>query len=435
MRTRRHVAPWIAVALLGSVAIACTTDPKIQGPTRMVVGQRVTVELERGNRFVEGELGITDGTGFTYSATDPLLEYFFDTEQRIQFTVPYGIATGFASVSVGAQGRGPYVFDVEVVRLFGVLSVSGRLTFSDLDAPSRTYGTAQVGTGGGSITLSAEGDRIIGVTSGLGEVHFLELRADGLVPFAPSVSLGFPLAGGALVSTGALVAADRGVGYIERRFDGQLILNRWLDTGPTVAISAAGDQGRAVSVGTTDEGTPTDVLHRINVAVKPPILSPPRYLLGGSAGGVADVVITPLGESAVTVNTIDEQLTVANLLDPSQVLANSPVPAGCVKPTRLAMARRGNFLAVVCPGSKTVAVYAVESGGIGLIGTVDADPRTSDPALAQAPVDAGFAPPRLLLILLADGSVTRVDLQTDPITPVTLRGAEDTGASAILVQP
>jgi hypothetical protein len=99
------------------------------------------------------------------------------------------------------------------------------------------------------------------------------------------------------------------------------------------------------------------------------------------------------------------------------------------------MARRGNYLAVVCPGSKTVTVYAVDSGGVLALGTVAADPRTGDPGLASAPVDAGFAPPETLVVLLADGAVSQVDLGASPLGATLLGGAVEGGGSALVVQP
>lgn len=433
MRTRTLVS--IVSLLLLLAATGCTTDPKIQGTTRLVVGQQVTLELERGPAFLEGQFELKDSDGFTYGSADPLLGYWFESDQRLGFKIPYGIAAGPATLSLGAEGRDPYVFGVEIVRLFGALSASGRLAFHELSAPDRARGTAQVGTGPGSIGLSAAGDRLIAVAQGAGEVHFLEVRADELVPYAPSLNLGFPLERAALVSTGALVAADQGVAYIEQDFEGRLVLNKWLSTGPVTSIAAAADEGRAVAVGTTSDASPVDVLFRLNVAVRPPEITPPTVLLGGSAGGVADVALTPEGALAVTVNTLDEQITLVNLLDVSQALRNFPLPAECLAPTRVVMARRGNYLAVVCPGSKSVTVYAVESGGVLALGTVAADPRTGDPGLASIPVDAGFAPPRTLLVLLADGAVSQVDLAGSPLGATLLRGTTDGGGSALVVQP
>ncbi|MDY0002127.1 MAG: hypothetical protein RBU30_12590, partial [Polyangia bacterium] len=393
------------------------------------------LEVEQGPEFLEGQFELTDSEGYSYGSGDPILGYWFESGKRLGFVIPYGIAAGPASLSLGAEGRGPYEFGVEIVRLFGALSTSGRLTFHDISSPDRTRGTAQVGTGPGSIGLSASGDRLVAVAQGAGEVHFLEVRADELVPFAPSLNLGFPLKRAALVSTGALVAADQGVAYIERDFEGRLVLNKWLSTGPVTSIAAAADEGRAVAVGTTTDASPMDVLFRLNVAVRPPEITSPTIILGGSSGGVADVAISPAGGLAVSVNTLDEQVTLVNLLDVGQALRNFPLPAECLAPSRIIMARRGNYLAVLCPGSKVVAIYEVDGGGILSLGAVAADPRTGDPAQASAPVDAGFAPPRTLMVLLADGAVSQMDLGQGTLAAALVRGAQDGGGSALVVQP
>lgn len=394
----------------------------------------MTLELEQGEIFVQDEFSLTDSSGFVYAASDGVLDYVHVGDKEFRFVVPYGIASGLATLSVGAKGRDPYVFDVEIVRLFGTLSASGVLSFRDLDAPDREYGSYQAGSGAGSMSLSAAGDQLIAVSQASGEVHFLEVRADELVPFAPSLNLTFALRRGVLVDGGALVAADHGVAFIARRGN-DLVLEEWLDTGPAVSVAAAADLGRAITVGTTNDASPVDFMQRLNLASLPPEVTPPTILIGGSAGGVADVAIDPDGEIGVAVNTLDDTLVKVSLTATPVVPEIRPLPDGNTGPTRVVMSRRGNYLAVICSTSKTVSVYAVADGGIAPVTWLPADPRVTDPALAKDPVDVGFAPPDRMLILLADGAVTHVDLSADPPAISLLRDAQSNAAAALVVQP
>jgi hypothetical protein len=413
----------------------CTTDPKVEGPTRLVVGQHVTLQLEQGEAFLDGEFSLTDSEGFEYPAADPLLEYAYLGGKELRFTVPYGIASGVASVSVGAEGRDPYVFDVEIVRLFGTLTTGGALAFADLDAPGREYSDVQVGAGPGFIGLSAAGDQLIAVSRESGVVHFLEVRADELVPFAPSIDLQLPLGRGALMEGGALVAAERGVAFISEQSNGSLVLEQWLDTGPMTSLAAAADTGRAVAVGSTEDASPIDVLRRLNLGTFPPEITPPLIPLGGTPGGVADVAIDPAGELALAVNTPDSKLISVSLTANPVSAQQRDLPEGSEGPTRVVIARRGNYAGVICPGSKTVAIYTVSGGGVAPLGTVAADPRVEQPEQAAEPVDLGFAPAKRMLVLLSDGAVAHVDLEASPPAVTLLRDAQGSAGAALVVQP
>ncbi|MDY0001974.1 MAG: hypothetical protein RBU30_11810, partial [Polyangia bacterium] len=116
MKTRNTLLS-LCIASLAALTFACTTDPKIQGPTRLVVGQQITLEVEQGPEFLEGQFELTDSEGYSYGSGDPLLGYWFESGKRLGFVIPYGIAAGPASLSLGAAGRGPYEFGVEIVRL------------------------------------------------------------------------------------------------------------------------------------------------------------------------------------------------------------------------------------------------------------------------------------------------------------------------------
>lgn len=423
-------------ALLATTWVgACTSDPDVRGPTRFVVGQQVTLQLERGPDFVEDDLVLTDSEGHDYSPADPLLDYSFGDGKSVQITIPYGIASGAATLSVGADGRDPYVFDVQIVRLLLVLGPGGDLTMRNLDRPSEEHANAQVGTGAGTLSLSAAGDRLLAVSQDSGQIYFLELHADNLTPFAPSVDLGFPVRRGVLIDSGALVAAEHGLASIARLPDGSLLFDTWLDTGPAVSVASAADTGRAVVAGTTSDASPYDYLLRLNLSTRPPEITQPEVRLGGAAGGVVDVVIDPAGELGVTANGVDNTLTTIQLTASPPAVSSRPLPEGNTGPTRLVMARRGNYVAVLCADSRTASVYSVAEGGVTNLATVDADPRTTDPAQAQPPVDAGFAPAKRMILLLADGTLVEADLSSDPPTVVLLYEGASQGGAALALQP
>jgi hypothetical protein len=421
---------------LGLLA-ACETTPDIKGPTRFVVGQRVTLELEVGDAFVDGELTLVDAAGREYTASDPDLEYDFDSESLIRFTVPHGIASGTALVTVGTTGAEPYEFEVEIVRLYGVLNVSGTLAFYGLEGGDQQYSSYTVGTGPGFLSLSAAGDRLLAVAASEGELHFLELTTNSLEPYAPSVSLGIPLGRGALLDRGAVVASEQGVGYIGQLPDGSLVLDTWLETGAVTAVAAAPKSNRAVAVGTSGDATgQVNVMYRINANLQPPALvDNDGVVIGGTLDGVFDVAMTPDGVVGIAVNGLDGNLIGVVFENDPPVPTTTPLPAEDLGCTRLVAEADSQWLAVLCEESRTVSIFSVLNGGFTHSVSAPVDPRAVETHLQQVPVDAGFAPGGVLYVLLTDGAVSRVDPSTDPPTVTMLRQAQSNPGTALLVQP
>lgn len=416
---------------------ACDTSAKIEGSKRWVVGQRVTLERTYGSAFVQNDFTLTDSGGRVYASGDPKLDYEFVDDTKVRFTVPQGIPAGTATVSIGADSGGPYVFSVEVVRLFGVLDVSGGLSFFGLDDPERQINSYQVGVGQGYVSLSWEGDRLIAVAAATGEIHFLEITNDALVPYAPSVELGIPLGRGALLDQGALVASSVGVGVIVQLPNGVLELAAWLPTGAVSAVAAAPRYNRAVAAGVTGDSTgPVNAMYRIDASLSPPdLVEPGGVIIGGTVNGVTDVIMTPDGVIGVAVNNLDDSLTKVIFESASPSPDQLNLPAEDVGAWRLAVDAESRFLAVLCEVSKSVAVYALNQGGMAHSASMLADPRATTAELAQAPVDAGFAPGGLLYVLLADGAVAEFNLNLAPPAATTIRDAQPNPGIALLMQP
>lgn len=428
---------WMGCVLLVTGMGACDTSVKIEGSQRWVVGQRITLERQHGGAFVRDDFTLTDSAGRAYPHSDPKLDYLWVDETEVRFTVPQGIPAGTTTISVGADSGGPYVFEVEVVRLFGVLDVSGGLAFYGLDDPDRQYASYQVGVGQGYVALSWEGDRLIAVAAATGEIHFLEVTADSLQPFAPSVELGIPLGRGALLDRGAVVASNEGVGYIVQLPNGVLKLDVWLQTGAVSAVAAAPRYNRAVAAGVAGDATePVNVMYRIDASMSPPdLVEPEGVLIGGTVHGVTDVIMTPDGVLGVAVNTLDDSLTDVIFEAASPTPTQRNLPDGDVGAWRLVVNADSQWLAVLCEISKTVAVYALNQGGMAHSASLLADPRVVEADLAQAPVDAGFAPGALLYVLLADGAVSEIDLSVAPPAAGLLREAQPNAGTALLIQP
>lgn len=412
---------------------ACDASVKIEGPKHWVVGQRVTLVRTHGGAFVKDDFTLTDSAGRDYPPSDPKLEYVWVDETEVRFTVPQGIPAGATTVSVGAD----YVFEVEVVRLFGVLDVSGGLTFFGLDNPDRQYGSYQVGVGQGYVALSWEGDRLIAVAAATGEIHFLGLTTDALEPYAPSVELGIPLGRGALLDRGALVSSAEGVGVIVQLPNGVLELDAWLPTGAVSAVAAAPRYNRAVAVGVSGDATAlVNAMYRIDASLSPPdLVEPDGVIIGGTVNGVTDAIMTPDGVLGVAVNTLDDSLTDVIFEAASPTPNQRDLPAGDAGAWRLVVDADSQWLAVLCEISKTVAIYALNQGGIAYSNSLLADPRGVAVELAQAPVDAGFAPGGLLYVLLADGAVAEINLNVDPPAASLLRDTQPNPGTALLIQP
>lgn len=415
---------------------ACDSSVKIKGSTHWVVGQRVTLVRQHGGAFLPNDFSLTDSAGHTYAQSDPKLDYDWIDGSEIRFTVPQGIPAGATTVTVGAEGGDPYVFAVEVVRLFGVLDVSGALAFYGLADPEQQYASYQVGVGQGYVTLSWEGDRLIAVAAATGEIHFLEVTTDSLQPFAPSVNLGTSLGRGVLLDHGAVVASNQGVGYIVQRPNGVLELSAWLDTGAVSAVAAAPRYNRVVAAGVVGDATGNvNVMFRIDASMSPPdLVEEEGVIIGGSVNGVTDVAMTPDGIIGIAVNTDDNSLTDVAFETPTPTPNQRTLPAGDEGAWRLIVGADSDWLAVLCEVSKTVAIYAVNQGGLAHSASLLADPRVSQPELAQAPVDAGFAPGGKLYVLLADGAVSEIIVGASPVATL-LRDAQPSAGTALLIQP
>jgi hypothetical protein len=266
-------------------------------------------------------------------------------------------------------------------------------------------------------------------------VHFLELSASSLDPFAPSLNLGFPLERGALIDHGALVAADQGVAYIEKLPNDTVVFDRWLETDAVVSVSAASEPGLAVAVGTTTDASPDDVIYRIDTSVSPPEVTPPALSLAGTPGGVRDVALTSDGSLAVAINGIDDTLVEIPMSNPPAILTPIPLPPADEGARRVVISRVRNFLAILCETSKTVSVYTVDGVSTAHFTSLPVDPRAMGPADAQVPVDVGFAPPDHLVVLLADGAMSSFDLNNTGDTGTMLRGSQAQAGTALIIQP
>ncbi len=424
---------WVLVVGLG----ACDPSVKIEGSQRWVVGQRVTLQRQHGGLFVQNDFTLTDSAGKVYPHSDPKLDYQWVDAAEVRFTVPQGIPAGTTTVNVGADGGDPYLFEVEVVRLFGVLDVSGSIAFGGLDDPDRQYASYQVGVGQGYVSLSREGDRLIAVAAATGEIHFLELTTDSLTPFAPSVELGISLGRGILLDHGAVVASSEGVGYIAQLPNGVLELDVWLQTGAVSSIAAAPRYNRVVAAGLAGDATgPVNVMYRIDASMSPPdLVEPDGVIIGGTVNGVTDVVMTPDGVLGIAVNNLDDTLTDVIFEAGSPSPTQRSLPAEDVGGWRLVVDADSQWLAVLCEVSKSVVVYTLNQGGMAHSTSFLADPRVMQADLALAPVDAGFAPGGMLYVLLADGAVTEGNLNVTPHSADLLREAQPNPGTALLIQP
>jgi hypothetical protein len=429
--------PWMGFLFWVAILGACDPSVKIVGPQRWVVGQRVTLHRQHGDLFVSNDLTLTDSAGKTYPHSDPKLDYQWVDDAEVRFTVPQGIPAGVTTVSVGTDSGEPYVFEVEVVRLFGVLDVSGGIVFNGLDDPDRQYASYQVGVGQGYVSLSGEGDRLIAVAAATGEIHFLELTTDSLTPFAPSVELGIALGRGVLLDHGAVVASSEGVGYIAQLPNGVLELDVWLETGAVSAIAAAPRFNRVVAAGVAGDATaPVNVMYRIDASMSPPdLVEPDGVVIGGTVNGVTDVVMTPDGVLGIAVNNVDDSLTDVIFEAGSPAPTQRSLPPEDVGAWRLVVDAESQWLAVLCEVSKSVSVYSLNQGGIAYTVSVLADPRVEQIDLAQSPVDAGFAPGGLLYVLLADGAVSEFNLNETIPGASLLREAQPNPGTALLIQP
>ncbi len=414
---------------------ACDPSVKIEGSKRWVVGQRVTLQRQYGEPFAQNDFTLTDSTGQEYVHSDPKVDYEWVDETKIRFTVPQGIPAGTTTVTVGAATGDPYVFNVSVVRLFGVLDVSGALDFYGLDDAERHYAGYQVGAGLGYVSLSWQGDRAIAVAAATGEIHFLEVTTSSLEPYAPSVELGIPLGRGVLLERGALVASGQGVGYIVALPNGVLELDAWLPTGPVSAVAAAPRYNRAVAAGVSGDATaPVNAMYRIDGSLSPPdLVEDEGVVIPGTVNGLTDAVMTPDGVLGITVNNLDDTLTSVIFETVSPTTTPTDLPAEDVGAWRLAVDADSKWLAVLCEISKTVVIYDIRAGMTHKASLL-ADYRAPSVELAKTPMDAAFAPGDKLYVLLADGAVVEVDLTSDPPATDLLRDTQPNAGTALLIQ-
>ncbi|MEK6607423.1 MAG: hypothetical protein AABZ30_07165 [Myxococcota bacterium] len=267
-------------------------EPEFHGETEVVVGERVTLEVLRGDGFGETpEFGLEDGAGATFSGADVDLA---SDGNVLSFRVPAGIASG--SVSVRA---GPYAFDLDVRRLAVGVAKGGAVALRD--AAGEIYFDAEAKLQSSRVRVGADGATVALVSREPGAVQVFDLTRDPPAASIGRIDFAEEVRDAVVVGDRLCVALPRGL-CIVRLGDAPAL--EGCTGGDMRGVAAGPDDDSAYAAGAIDCDVGVracDGLIRVNLGVVP-VVPAATWILDEAPGGVVALAV---GDEAALIVDVD----------------------------------------------------------------------------------------------------------------------------------
>ena len=417
---------------------ACEPNPVINGSRNVTVGQEILVSVEQGPVFRRDDLELKDALGNVYRHSSPELNYRFESEKEIVFTVPFGVATGPASLYLGAEGRSKgYTIDLQVVRLAALLNEHGDIHVIDMST-GQSISVTKIGDGAVTARLAADGNRIIATSQQDGAVHFLSFDGDGLRPYAPAIErVGTTLVDAVLIPGGALLAVDQGLAVIKQLNHNATFLEEFLDVPPLRGL--AGGEGHervlALAAPTIDATDVGNEIYIVDLEEHGPELRDQVLDIGGTTGGAGHMVLSRDGSHLYVANRADDTITHVNItstdasvsaivsLPLEQLDENKQVQHA--DPVRVRLTPSGSDLIVLCGRSKSLVRF-----GVGQNGSLEEKETVLFNGL---PFDVSFVADMAYVIV--DNDVKKINLADSRPVPENVEWENTAAALTIMLQP
>ena len=417
----------LGVAMMALVG--CQPTPHISGSKRASVGQNVAIEVAQGPGLVKDDFVLTDAQGSKYDSSSGDVAYHFQDDKHVTFKIPKGIATGPATLRLGVQGRSAGCdVDFSILRIAVLLDPDGWLYSVDVDT-GRVLDMDALGHGELSAHMAPSGIRIAATASKEAAVHFIEVLGSGLQPYSPSLDgIANKTFDAVMLSTGALVATEKGIAWLSQGEFGSTVLNGFLGRGPVVRLAGSQAQGQALGLlGFASDATDyRDLVEVVDLSSDEPQITT-TLDLGGTVGGASWLVVSPDGTYAWVNNRLDNTITILSLGQSPAVTDHVALPTQDkpqTDPFRLAVSPDGKRLVVLCGGSKSAVIYDVSDGALSNPVIVD---------LGDVPWDASFAAGRLYVLL--GWKVVWMDPSSGSPKPVDAGWDVGVGMTRLMIQP
>lgn len=311
---------WLGPGLCAALALAGCRDPllTLQSISVLLVGQQATVEVVEGGSgsdLLDQTLELVDSASNVYGAGSAELEVKRLSENKLQFVVPPGIATGVGQVSVTTSKGPTFSGSVTINRAIGVRDLSGKVWVVVLlgDGTAAQFAeaagndTAGFGAGYGLLSIGYKGRLLASVVRDTGALRLAwigsTLKPSDAYTFDSAVKVRDVLVA---PSGQTLVATSNGTYVVEKPTADPpakpSLLSTVLSTGSTVALAVASKANRAVAV--SDPGVSGKyALYPIDLGTSPPtVLTALKTNWAGGSGAVLRVGTSPDGKRIVVVD-------------------------------------------------------------------------------------------------------------------------------------
>ncbi len=441
---RPHVLLRVLLATLAVLAfVACDSDPRVTGPKNYIIGQPVTIRVEKGSNFVEGQFKIVDAENGIFTPTSSSMDYRFNSGKEISFRIPPHVAEGPATFEIGSTS-GPYRIDVNLFRGFVSGDGSGNLIMRSIGTPSRVLRRGSMGEGIYQLRMLSDQGSFVVFSPAEGRIDWLSIDSSDTSRFgivAPSLSIASDTPGVnakpadiLALTRGLVVATDRGVGTLLVSAVGsgsEVTFGSWISQAASftsLAISSVLSEGtgaRIVAAGGT--GGSESVLVVFNSVPFPSNNSTKVQIpLTDESSNVTDVAIGANGQYMAAVVPDLNRLFLVEFSSRNVV----PTTLGsCQNPRMLRFVAGDQRLAVLCVNSKTLEIFSVSGTTATPFRSLDVGTSTKNPLAMY------YDPSGLLYVSLQNGGLQVIEAGSSNPSVVTVPGFENVTAASFFIQP
>ncbi|MBU1243577.1 hypothetical protein KKD52_15145 [Myxococcota bacterium] len=440
----KNIISLFAFSLLLLLQVSCDSSPQVSGPKNLVIGQPVTIHVQQGSNFVEGQFKIVDSEGGIFTPTTSLMEYSFFSGKEFSFRVPPNVATGPAKLEIGSTS-GPYKIDVNLYRGFVTGDGAGNVVMYSIDNPRKVLRRGSMGIGTYQLRMLNDQSNFVAFSPTDGRIDWLSVDNSDTSTFgvvAPSLSIASDTPGVnakpsdiLALSRGLVVATDRGVGTLLVNSVGagtEVSFGSWISQAAAfnaVDISDVISEGagaRIVVAGAV--GATTESVLVVFNSVPFPTNNSTKVQISLTTDGanVTDVAIARSGAYIAAVNPDLNRLFLVEF-DSRNVVPTDIT--GCQNPRSLQFVAGDQRLAVLCVNSKTLELFSVA-------GTT-ATPYRSLPVGSDTkkPLALYYDASGLLYISLEEGGLQVVDAGSSNPEVSSVAGFDSVIAGSFFIQP
>ncbi|MDA3863600.1 MAG: hypothetical protein PF689_06985 [Deltaproteobacteria bacterium] len=431
--------------LLTGFIQSCDTSPQIEGSSSFVIGQKITVELKKGEDLTANQFKIIDAMGNLFPSSNEFLEYQYLEKNKFSFRIPPGIANGDAVLEVGSKD-GSYSLDIHIHRGIAYVDGSGMLKMISKGYPDKVLREVSVDSGDVKLKIINKKSDIITLSLTTGRIDWLILDTEKTSSFGlkvPSTKIETDTEGvNAIpsdvvgVEKGLVIATNKGLGGLAIRSAGSgtdVLFDSWISNIASFT---------AVDISTPDDEVQTKILVAVggsnqneSVMVAMDADSLPRsttikksWILSADDSSVSDVCISVDGNLAAAVIPNSNTLSLVNISESS----SEPVPSTlseCQMPLEVFFVDSNQKVAVLCEGNYAVQFFTISGttanpGNLLTVGNAENKPRTMY-----------YSDESKLLYIASDLGIQFIDTSSSNPSVQTIPGTESLNLTSFVVQP